>query len=137
MASARARVGATVSVALALTLLAFYRGIKHYLEANRGKNVVTADFAKAIGQTEVPSTTELLEPSVQTRPGRSDELSGAVSALCEDLQQQLRAGSHEAVEQQLQGEGFSLAVAQQLVAYLAAVLDALGCIPTRQQMVLQ
>jgi aminopeptidase N len=27
---------------------AFYRGIKHYLEANRGKNVVTADFAKAI-----------------------------------------------------------------------------------------
>src|SRR6266436_1296386 len=27
---------------------AFYRGLKHYLEANRGKNVVTADFAKAI-----------------------------------------------------------------------------------------
>jgi len=70
-------------------------------------------------------------------PGRSDELSGAVSALCEDLQQQLRAGSREAVEQQLQEEGFSLAVAQQLVAYLAAVLDALGCIPTRQQMVLE
>lgn len=27
---------------------AFYRGIKHYLEANRGKNVVTADFARAM-----------------------------------------------------------------------------------------
>jgi aminopeptidase N len=27
---------------------AFYRGIKHYLEVNRGKNVVTADLAKAI-----------------------------------------------------------------------------------------
>jgi aminopeptidase N len=27
---------------------AFYRGIKHYLEVNRGRNVVTADFAKAI-----------------------------------------------------------------------------------------
>ena len=27
---------------------AFYRGVKHYLEVNRGKNVVTADFAKAI-----------------------------------------------------------------------------------------
>jgi aminopeptidase N len=27
---------------------AFYRGIKHYLEVNRGKNVVTADFAKAM-----------------------------------------------------------------------------------------
>ena len=26
----------------------FYRGLKHYLEANRGKNVVTADLAKAI-----------------------------------------------------------------------------------------
>src|SRR5260370_22627885 len=27
---------------------AFYRSIKHYLEVNRGKNVVTADLAKAI-----------------------------------------------------------------------------------------
>ena len=27
---------------------AFYRGLKHYLEANRGKNVVSADLAKAI-----------------------------------------------------------------------------------------
>jgi len=27
---------------------AFYRGMKHYLEVNRGKNVVTADFAKAM-----------------------------------------------------------------------------------------
>jgi aminopeptidase N len=27
---------------------AFYRGVKHYLEVNRGKNVVTADLAKAI-----------------------------------------------------------------------------------------
>jgi aminopeptidase N len=27
---------------------AFYAGLKHYLEANRGKNVVTGDFAKAI-----------------------------------------------------------------------------------------
>lgn len=70
-------------------------------------------------------------------PGRSDELSDAVSALCEDLQQQLRAGSREAAEQKLLAQGFSPAVAQQLVAYLAAVLDALGCIPTRQQMVLE
>jgi aminopeptidase N len=30
---------------------AFYRGIKHYLEVNRGKNVVTADLAKAIEET--------------------------------------------------------------------------------------
>ena len=30
---------------------AFYRGLKHYLEANRGKNVVTADLAKAIEES--------------------------------------------------------------------------------------
>jgi aminopeptidase N len=30
---------------------AFYGGLKHYLEANRGKNVVTADFAKAMEET--------------------------------------------------------------------------------------
>jgi aminopeptidase N len=29
---------------------AFWRGVKHYLEANRGKNVVTADLVKAIEQ---------------------------------------------------------------------------------------
>ncbi len=27
---------------------AFFRGLRHYLEVNRGKNVVTADFAKAV-----------------------------------------------------------------------------------------
>jgi predicted small lipoprotein YifL len=30
--------------------------------------------AKAMGQSEVPDTDSLLEPSIQTRPGRSDEL---------------------------------------------------------------
>jgi aminopeptidase N len=29
----------------------FYRGLKHYLETNRGKNVVTADLAKAIEES--------------------------------------------------------------------------------------
>ncbi|HEY4817306.1 MAG TPA: M1 family aminopeptidase [Candidatus Acidoferrum sp.] len=29
---------------------AFYRGLRHYLEINRGKNVVTADLIKAIGE---------------------------------------------------------------------------------------
>src|SRR5260221_2696844 len=29
---------------------AFYRGLRHYLEVNRGKNVVTADLIKAIGE---------------------------------------------------------------------------------------
>ncbi len=30
---------------------AFFRGLRHYLEANRGKNVVTADLAKAIEES--------------------------------------------------------------------------------------
>jgi aminopeptidase N len=30
---------------------AFYRGLKHYLEVNRGKNVVTADLAKAMEES--------------------------------------------------------------------------------------
>ncbi|HYL84704.1 MAG TPA: M1 family aminopeptidase [Candidatus Angelobacter sp.] len=30
---------------------AFYKGLKHYLEMNRGKNVVTADFAKAVEES--------------------------------------------------------------------------------------
>ena len=30
---------------------AFYRGLRHYLEVNRGKNVVTADLAKAMEET--------------------------------------------------------------------------------------
>ena len=30
---------------------AFYRGLKHYLEVNRGKNVVTADLSKAIEES--------------------------------------------------------------------------------------
>jgi aminopeptidase N len=30
---------------------AFYRGLKHYLEVNRGKNVVTADLAKALEES--------------------------------------------------------------------------------------
>ena len=30
---------------------AFYRGLRHYLEANRGKNVVTADLAKSIEES--------------------------------------------------------------------------------------
>lgn len=70
-------------------------------------------------------------------PGRSDELSAAVSDLREELQSRLR--------QQPPAEGVAWlnlsldhpAAAEQAIEYMAAVLDALGCIPTRQQMVLE
>lgn len=70
-------------------------------------------------------------------PGRSDELSTAVSQLSQELQDQLEEHEPAAVETWLQEQGFSQAVAQQSVAYLAAVRDALGCIPTQQQIVLE
>ncbi|MGH8034381.1 MAG: ATP-dependent DNA helicase, partial [Lysobacterales bacterium] len=70
-------------------------------------------------------------------PGRSDELSSAVSGLCEELESRLRATSRETVTQQLQGEGLSPAAATQVVSYLAAVLEALGCIPTQKHIVLE
>jgi ATP-dependent Lhr-like helicase len=70
-------------------------------------------------------------------PGRSDELSAAVSNLCEELQNRLRADSPGQVENYLHASGFSLAAAQQTVAYLSAILTALGCIPTQKQMVLE
>ncbi|HLF30529.1 MAG TPA: crosslink repair DNA glycosylase YcaQ family protein, partial [Xanthomonadales bacterium] len=70
-------------------------------------------------------------------PGRSDELSLAVSGLCQEFQEKLRELPRETVVRQLQDEGLSPTAAQQLVAYLAAVLDALGCIPTRRHFVLE
>jgi len=39
---------------------AFYRGIKHYLEVNRGKNVVTADFSKAMEEATYTNIDEFL-----------------------------------------------------------------------------
>jgi aminopeptidase N len=39
----------------------FYGGLKHYLEVNRGKNVVTADFAKAIEEATHRNIDEFLE----------------------------------------------------------------------------
>ncbi len=70
-------------------------------------------------------------------PGRSDELSAAVSNLCEELQNRLQADAPEQVENYLHASGFSLAAAQQTVAYLSAILAALGCIPTQKHMVLE
>jgi len=70
-------------------------------------------------------------------PGRSDELSAAVSGLCQEMQERLQNQTAEEVGFWLQEKGFTLAAAQQLVAYLTAVMEALGCIPTQQQMVLE
>jgi ATP-dependent Lhr-like helicase len=70
-------------------------------------------------------------------PGRSDELSLAVSDFSQDMQDQLLEYPAEQVSSNLQAEGFSTAASEQVVEYLNAIREALGCIPTQQQMVLE
>lgn len=70
-------------------------------------------------------------------PGRSDELSAAVSDLRDQLQTRLREQSVAEVTQWLDTSLHNPAAAEQAVEYMAAVLGALGCIPTQKQMVLE
>jgi ATP-dependent Lhr-like helicase len=70
-------------------------------------------------------------------PGRSDELSQAVSSLRAEVQQRLEEGAAAAVTEWLARDTGHAAAAQQAVAYLAAVHAALGCIPTAERMVLE
>lgn len=70
-------------------------------------------------------------------PGRSDELSAAVSALRESLQARLRQQPVAEVVAWLNASLHNPAAAEQAVEYMSAVLEALGCIPTQKQMVLE
>jgi ATP-dependent Lhr-like helicase len=72
-------------------------------------------------------------------PGRSDELSLAVSRLREELASRLSVDpSGEPARRWLTGElGIGAAAASQLVEYLAAALAALGCLPTQKRIVLE
>jgi ATP-dependent Lhr-like helicase len=87
------------------------------------------------------------------RPGRSDELSGAVSQLRSELEAVLQSGEQAggraggraggqdpgrvAACAWLEAAGIDAAAAAQLVNYLAAARDALGCLPTRERIVLE
>ena len=71
------------------------------------------------------------------RPGRSDELSAAVSDLRLQLERVLSVDGPEGAVHWLQAEGIEPAAATQLVAYLAAARDALGCLPTQDRVVLE
>ena len=70
-------------------------------------------------------------------PGRSDELSSVVSALRHEFETLLEDGGHEAAISWLLDLGIKQDAAEQAVAYMAAVKDALGCIPTQQCIVLE
>jgi ATP-dependent helicase Lhr and Lhr-like helicase len=71
-------------------------------------------------------------------PARTAELSEAVSDLRTALEPLLRAGDGEGARQLVMDRaGVSSEVAQQVVAYCAAGLAALGFLPTRQRMVVE
>src|SRR5262249_31229002 len=71
-------------------------------------------------------------------PGRSDELSAAVSRLREDLSARLCSDSSGASTLAWLGElGIGQAAASQIVEYLTAARAALGCLPTHKTIVLE
>ena len=71
-------------------------------------------------------------------PGRTDELSFAVSRLRADFERQWRAGSPaDAVAWARQALGLDEAAALQLVDYLGRALAALGVLPTQDRVVFE
>ncbi|MEM1410861.1 MAG: DEAD/DEAH box helicase, partial [Pseudomonadota bacterium] len=71
------------------------------------------------------------------RPGRSDELSEAVSQLRETLIGFFAVGGPQRAFDALVDEGFEEPAAEQLVAYLHAAWQALGSLPTRERVILE
>jgi len=71
-------------------------------------------------------------------PARTAELSEAVSELRSALEPYLRAGDDDGARRLVRERaGVSPEVAQQVVAYCAAGLAALGCLPTRRRIVVE
>ncbi|MCK6371326.1 MAG: ATP-dependent DNA helicase, partial [Gammaproteobacteria bacterium] len=70
-------------------------------------------------------------------PGRSEELSVAVSRLRRELSARLEHGVDEAQRWLVAERGLSAAAAGQLVAYLGAARAALGELPTQETIVLE
>ena len=71
------------------------------------------------------------------KPGRSDELSAAVSSLRSEIEQSLKDHEPAKVIETLCEEGISRVAAIQLVEYLHASLQALGCLPTRSKIIME
>jgi ATP-dependent helicase Lhr and Lhr-like helicase len=70
-------------------------------------------------------------------PGRSHELSLAVSRLRGELVSRLRTDPSGETARRWFAPGVGAAAASQLVEYLAAALAALGCLPTHETIVLE
>ncbi|MEO8669686.1 MAG: DEAD/DEAH box helicase [Tahibacter sp.] len=70
-------------------------------------------------------------------PGRSDELSSAVSRLRTTISQRLEAGTASAMQWLCEEVGLSEPAASQLVDYVASIRLALGTVPSQQELVLE
>ncbi len=70
-------------------------------------------------------------------PGRSDELSQAVSRLREDVSAQLEFGSDTAERWLRERIGLDESAARQIVDYLGATQAALGLLPTQTQLAME
>ena len=70
-------------------------------------------------------------------PGRSDELSAAVSGLRQEMDRLLAESGPEAAQKALADDGIGQAAALQAVTYLDAARQALGGIPTGDRIVLE
>lgn len=70
-------------------------------------------------------------------PGRTDQLSVAVSRLRTEIEERLENGSESALTWLMHEVGVSESSASQVVAYLAAAHAALGSLPTQQTIVFE
>ena len=71
-------------------------------------------------------------------PARTDELSGEVSRLREEVTEQITQGGREAAARWLvESTGLEAVAADQLARYLAAGLGALGVVPTERRIVFE
>jgi len=71
------------------------------------------------------------------KPGRSDELSVAVSGLRNDIEEKLKKHEPAEVIDNLCEEGIARIAAIQLVEYLHASIQALGCLPTQSKIIME
>jgi ATP-dependent helicase Lhr and Lhr-like helicase len=70
-------------------------------------------------------------------PGRTEELSAAVSRLRQEIEQRLEGGPGEAMRWLIESVGLGEAAALQIVQYLSAGRAALGCLPTFQVVIFE
>jgi ATP-dependent Lhr-like helicase len=70
-------------------------------------------------------------------PGRTDELSAAVSRLRTDIEHKLAQGPGAALEWMTQDVGVGEVPSAQLVSYLASARTALGILPTQQTVIFE